>query len=225
MSDPASEACQRFPAARMLDRMRRTLAPGLALLVLAGCFPEPAPDLVVYVAVDRAAVVTTFFDRLGVQYGPAAWLEAMGVRFFHPYRTYVPAALSAPAAGAAFGQTAEPEIPMRGLHLYTLHPIEVLYDFWMPVHGVPRGHDGRGQRGAPALARRSEEKADRGAARARPEDGAELHPPRGVARAVASGGRRRAHRRARRRGRRRSARPDASGSPFVCKLSAAPSRK
>jgi hypothetical protein len=68
---------------------------------------------------------------LGVQYGLGALLEAMGVRFLHPQRTYVPPALSEPDA-ALLDRDEEPEIAMRGLQLHILHPIEPYFDVWEP---------------------------------------------------------------------------------------------
>lgn len=68
---------------------------------------------------------------LGIQYGVAALLEARGWRFFHPFRSHLPARLAAPDPGV-FGSTHEPEQAVRGLHLHTLHPIEGYFDFWEP---------------------------------------------------------------------------------------------
>lgn len=69
---------------------------------------------------------------LGVQYGVAHWLEALGYRFNHPFRTYVPKSLPAAPQGELAGKSFAPEMKRRGLHLHTLHPIEGLYDFWVP---------------------------------------------------------------------------------------------
>lgn len=69
---------------------------------------------------------------LGVQYGVAHLLELHGYRFHHPWRTYVPASYLAVDA-SALGVEHAPETDVRrGLHLHTLHPIEALYDFWVP---------------------------------------------------------------------------------------------
>ncbi len=68
---------------------------------------------------------------LGIQYGLAALLEGMGVRFLHPQRTFVPAALAEPGA-ALFDRDEEPDVAMRGLHLHILHPIEPYFDMWEP---------------------------------------------------------------------------------------------
>jgi len=67
---------------------------------------------------------------LGIQYGLSHWLEAMGVRFFHPSRTFLPAVLGS-VSPDAFGPHA-PEIAERGLQLHTLHPIESYFDLWEP---------------------------------------------------------------------------------------------
>lgn len=69
---------------------------------------------------------------LGRQYGLWHALEALGYRFPHPRYTKVPAEFtSAPAS--ALGVDFSPAIKQRrGLHLHTLHPIETLYDFWIP---------------------------------------------------------------------------------------------
>ncbi|MER2560199.1 MAG: hypothetical protein ABTQ32_05760 [Myxococcaceae bacterium] len=69
---------------------------------------------------------------LGVQYGVAHVLELHGYRFHHPWKTYVPPDFL-PIDPAAYGQEHAPEVDVRrGLHLHTLHPIEALYDFWVP---------------------------------------------------------------------------------------------
>lgn len=70
-------------------------------------------------------------DRLGIQYGLAHYLESMGVRFFHPSRTFVPEVLGAPDP-SIFGVAHAPDIAERGLQLHVLHPIESYFDFWEP---------------------------------------------------------------------------------------------
>jgi len=69
---------------------------------------------------------------LGVQYGVAHAMEAMGYRFFHPWRTRAPDAIEAPALAEDVGVTFEPDMSRRGLHVHTLHPIEGYYDLWEP---------------------------------------------------------------------------------------------
>ena len=88
---------------------------------------------------ERAYAVTAS-DPLGAQYAVTALLEAHGFRFFHPERPLAPAALVELDAGAAAdagldGSTVAPEIPVRGLHPHTLHPIEGFYDFWDATRG------------------------------------------------------------------------------------------
>lgn len=68
---------------------------------------------------------------LGLQYGLAHFLEAMGFGFYHPWRTHVPDEIAAPDT-ADFDVLHEPEMSMRGLHLHTLHPIEPYFSFWEP---------------------------------------------------------------------------------------------
>ncbi len=69
---------------------------------------------------------------LGVQYGVAHLLELHGYRFHHPWKTFVPTTFSDVDA-SALGKDHAPEVDRRrGLHLHTLHPIEALYDFWVP---------------------------------------------------------------------------------------------
>lgn len=70
--------------------------------------------------------------RLGAQYGLATLLESGGVRFFHPYDTYIPEDLTLPDEDPLFGEDQLPEQQLRGLHLHTLHPIEGYFDFWEP---------------------------------------------------------------------------------------------
>lgn len=69
---------------------------------------------------------------LGRQYGLWHALEALGYRFPHPRYTRVPTEFTA-APASALGRDYAPEVKKRrGLHLHTLHPIEGLYDFWLP---------------------------------------------------------------------------------------------
>lgn len=71
---------------------------------------------------------------LGVQYGLAELLEAMGARFHHPERTHAPSTLALPGATSPVfaGATREPEQSLRGIQLHTLHPIEGYYALWEP---------------------------------------------------------------------------------------------
>lgn len=68
---------------------------------------------------------------LGEQYGLAALLEAMGVRFFHPDASFVPATLATPDP-AIFDVTVVPEIAERGIMPWTLHPVEAYWALWEP---------------------------------------------------------------------------------------------
>jgi hypothetical protein len=73
---------------------------------------------------------------LGVQYGLAELLEAMGVRFFHPDATFVPAKLQSPDGSSALGHDFAPEKRLRGLHLHTIHPIEAYQALWASDPGA-----------------------------------------------------------------------------------------
>jgi len=66
---------------------------------------------------------------LGVQYGLAQVLEDSGYRFFHPWAGHAPAAIEAPDR-SAWGDTRQPEMTRRGIHLHTLHPIEGYFAVW-----------------------------------------------------------------------------------------------
>jgi hypothetical protein len=69
---------------------------------------------------------------LGRQYGLWHALEALGYRFVHPRYTKVPTEFTA-ASAEVLNRDFAPEVKKRrGLHLHTLHPIETLYDFWLP---------------------------------------------------------------------------------------------
>ena len=75
---------------------------------------------------------------LGVQYGVADVLERHGWRFFHPWQTVRPEAIELLDA-EGLGVTEEPEQAIRGLDPHTLHPIEGLFDLWVPS---PEGLEG-----------------------------------------------------------------------------------
>ena len=71
-------------------------------------------------------------DILGAQYGAADAIESLGLRFRHPFETYVPREIAgAPETGVLH----EPEIRVRGFQLHTLHPIESYFGFWEPSAG------------------------------------------------------------------------------------------
>lgn len=79
---------------------------------------------------DGLRVTLTAGGAPGLQYGFTQWLEALGYGFFHPRHTREPAHFPTQLE-LAMGDFA-PQIARRGLHLHTLHPIEPLFDFWVP---------------------------------------------------------------------------------------------
>lgn len=111
------------PAAAMAASMEgvRRVALTTDLAACDGCYTLVEAE---------GGVIASGDAPLGIQYGLSHWFEAMGVRFFHPSRTFVPAVLSG-VAPDALGAHA-PEIAERGLQLHTLHPIEAYFDFWEP---------------------------------------------------------------------------------------------
>lgn len=76
------------------------------------------------------AIVVHGDAPLGLSYGIAHVLEAIGFRFFHPEDTWVPPAIAAPTGLPA--DVVAPEQAVRGLHLHTLHPIEGYFAVWDP---------------------------------------------------------------------------------------------
>ncbi len=82
---------------------------------------------------------------LGRQYGLWHALEGLGYRFPHPRYTKLPTDFTA-ARGDLLNVDYAPDVKQRrGLHLHTLHPIETLYDFWVPspenLEGAKRAID------------------------------------------------------------------------------------
>lgn len=73
---------------------------------------------------------------LGIIYGLTHFLEINGYSFPHPFFTRFPDSINMEKAIEKLiplqGKKFEPEIPVRGLHLHTLHPIEGLFSFWIP---------------------------------------------------------------------------------------------
>jgi hypothetical protein len=67
-------------------------------------------------------------DLLGIQYGFSQVLEDLGYRFVHPFYTHIPKTLD---LSQVRDRELCPLIPVRGLHLHTLHPIEALFDLWL----------------------------------------------------------------------------------------------
>lgn len=81
---------------------------------------------------DGKKITVTGGVPLGIQYGVTHALEAFGYRFLHPWHPVMPATPAA-ADTAILAKEYAPEVDLRrGLHLHTLHPIEQLYDFWIP---------------------------------------------------------------------------------------------
>lgn len=81
---------------------------------------------------DRAWLVRAA-DVLGAQYGVAAALENLGIRFRHPYDTYAPRVPAFdPAAAPTLGVVHAPAMAVRGFQFHTLHPIEAYYALWEP---------------------------------------------------------------------------------------------
>lgn len=66
---------------------------------------------------------------LGAQYGVAASLENLGIRFRSPFETYIPSRIRPLTQG---GTMHAPQIRVRGFQLHTLHPIEAYFAFWEP---------------------------------------------------------------------------------------------
>ena len=69
---------------------------------------------------------------IGAQYGLGQALEGLGIGFFHPHKTEVPAALGSEIDSSRTDELIEPEVARRGLHLHILHPIEPYFAFWEP---------------------------------------------------------------------------------------------
>jgi len=73
---------------------------------------------------------------LGAVYGLTHILEIVGFSFPHPFYHISPENVSMKSVKERIselgGNVFKPEIPQRGLHLHTLHPIEGLFSFWMP---------------------------------------------------------------------------------------------
>lgn len=64
----------------------------------------------------------------GVMYGAYRFVEMLGVRFFHPEKTYVPEKFSLPVINKTFA----PSYKIRGYQPHTLHPIEMMYAMYYP---------------------------------------------------------------------------------------------
>ena len=72
-------------------------------------------------------------DILGAQYGVADVLEGLGLRFRHPFATFVPREVR--DRGIELGVVHAPEVRVRGFQLHTIHPIEGYFAFWEPSAG------------------------------------------------------------------------------------------
>lgn len=64
---------------------------------------------------------------LGTQYAVYEWLHALGVRFVHPEQTFVPRRNDVPSELPEEERgVREPSFALRGFHLHTQHPLELL---------------------------------------------------------------------------------------------------
>jgi hypothetical protein len=68
-------------------------------------------------------------DDLGTQYAIYALLEVLGFGFFHPEETFVPESLSIPDE---LHVAQAPSYPWRGMHVHTMHPIELMDSLLVP---------------------------------------------------------------------------------------------
>jgi hypothetical protein len=77
---------------------------------------------------------------LGIIYGLTHMLEIAGFGFPHPFYHVSPENVDIKSVREKIaeidGNLFKPEIPQRGIHLHTLHPVEGLFSFWM---GSPEG--------------------------------------------------------------------------------------
>lgn len=94
-----------------------------------GCdaLPEDAYQVSRVVIGDRVALRFCGGGPLGTQYGVYEWLHTLGVRFIHPEQTYVPHRNEVPAELPKEERgVREPAFALRGFHLHTQHPLELL---------------------------------------------------------------------------------------------------
>ncbi|MCA9774562.1 MAG: hypothetical protein KC466_19235, partial [Myxococcales bacterium] len=68
-------------------------------------------------------------DDLGTQYGAYAILARLGFGFFHPEETFVPDGVALPAS---LDETWRPSYRVRGMHVHTMHPIELMDTLLVP---------------------------------------------------------------------------------------------
>lgn len=89
---------------------------------------------VTLIAVDGNAPDTARAStNLGLLFGIYAVLEDMGFRFLHPLRPSIPQEVRTPRATAP--RVESPRWPTRGIHLHTMHPLELthLLNGWGPA--------------------------------------------------------------------------------------------
>jgi hypothetical protein len=102
------------------------------LLVGAGDWecPALAPEetaLLPFVAGDTDGLRLCGGDGLGRQYAVYQYLFGLGFRFVHPEQTVVPALQSLPIGRPqSTPETTSPELSLRGFHIHTQHPLELL---------------------------------------------------------------------------------------------------
>jgi hypothetical protein len=112
------------PLAALADASARRVAIGIVADLDCGeCFRVDA--------LDDGAFAIHAGGTLAAQYGLADVLERHGWRFFHPWRTVRPDEIVLLDADG-LGVLQEPEQSLRGLDPHTLHPIEALFDLWVP---------------------------------------------------------------------------------------------
>lgn len=116
------------------------VVPGAIPILLADDPGWPEGGYRVDAIADDGVLVAQAGGVLGHLYGVTDALEAMGWRFLHPHRTHGPDTLAFPPSDTpSLGVDRVPETARRGLHLHTLHPIEGMYDAWIPSDaGVDR---------------------------------------------------------------------------------------
>ena len=66
---------------------------------------------------------TTMTSNRGVSFGAYEVLQQLGFHFYHPFNPQAPARLLIPASNVQVAE--KPRWPLRGLHLHTMHPIEL----------------------------------------------------------------------------------------------------
>ena len=110
---------------------RRGWSPGWSVAVLSDSTCSDCYTL----TADRADVTVSGGGVLGRQYGLADVFEQLGYRFHHPLDTFRPNSYGE-LDEDGLGVLHTPDIARRGIHMHTLHPIEGLFDFWIPEDGA-----------------------------------------------------------------------------------------